>query len=62
MFHLVYYLDSFNNHFRREVRVLYGIEDSFDALDVAKCEVSYYSINMQIFVFNTVNQRFNVRR
>lgn len=40
MFHLVYYLDSFNNHFRREVRVLYDIEDSFDALDVAKYEVS----------------------
>lgn len=40
--HLVYYLDSFNNHFRREVRVLYGIEDSFDALDVVKYEVSYY--------------------
>lgn len=42
IFHLVYYLDSCNNHFRREVRVLYGIEYSFDALDVAKYEVSYY--------------------
>lgn len=42
IFHLVYYLYSFNNHFRREVRVLYGIKYSFDALDVAKYEASYY--------------------
>lgn len=42
IFHLVYYLHSFNNHFRREARVLYGIEYSFDALDVAKYEVPYY--------------------
>lgn len=42
--------------------MLYGIEYSFDALDVAKYEVSYYWINMQVFVFNIVNQRFNVSR
>lgn len=40
-FHFVYYLDSYNNHFRREVRVLYGIKYSLDALDVTKYEASY---------------------